>query len=120
MHEMGIASSILEAVGRELRGYPGCRATKVLVRIGAFAGLDPESLRFCFGAIVKDTAFDPLELAIENASGDELDLASLELDEPDGHAAQAALPEFPSPEEAFCGVGPRPAPFPTDQRSATQ
>jgi hypothetical protein len=37
---MGIASSILEAVEKELLRYPGCRATKVGVRIGEFAGVD--------------------------------------------------------------------------------
>ena len=81
MHEMGIASSLLEAVEKELQGYPGFRASKVQVRIGEFAGVDSESLQFCFEAIVKDSPFAPLELAIERTAGAELDLASLELDE---------------------------------------
>ena len=81
MHEMGIASSILEAVQKELRLYPGYRVVKVGLRIGEFAGVDSESLRFCFEAIVKDTPFAPLELAIENSSGDELDFSAMELDE---------------------------------------
>jgi len=81
MHEMGIASSILDAVQRELLRYPGYRAAKIDVRIGEFAGVDGESLRFCFDAIVKDSLFAPLELNIEPRSGDELDLGSLELEE---------------------------------------
>lgn len=81
MHEMGIASSILEAVQREMLRYPGYRTAKVEVRIGQFAGVDAESLRFCFDAIVKGTALDPLELAIEATNGDELDLGLMELDE---------------------------------------
>jgi hydrogenase nickel incorporation protein HypA/HybF len=81
MHEMGIASSILTAVEKELLRYPGHRAAKVAVRIGEFAGVDAESLRFCFDAIVKGSPFAPLELTIEASNGDELDLASLELDE---------------------------------------
>jgi hypothetical protein len=81
MHEMGIASSILDAVQRELLRYPGYRAAKIEVRIGEFAGVDRESLRFCFDAIVKDSSFAPLELNIESRSGDELDLGSLELEE---------------------------------------
>ena len=52
MHEMGIASSILEAFQKELLLYPGYRAAKVGVLIGEFAGVDGESLRFCFEAIV--------------------------------------------------------------------
>ncbi len=48
MHEMGIASSILEAAWTESRLYPGNRPAKVGVVIGEFAGVDTESLRFCF------------------------------------------------------------------------
>lgn len=81
MHELGIASSILDAVQKELRLYPGYRATKIAVRIGEYAGVDTESLRFCFDAIVKDTPLAPLELALEWRAGDELDLSTLELEE---------------------------------------
>ena len=81
MHEMGIAGSILDAVQKELLRYPGYRAAKVAVRIGEYAGVDGESLRFCFDAIVKDSPFAPLELNIEARGGDELDLGSLELEE---------------------------------------
>jgi hydrogenase nickel incorporation protein HypA/HybF len=81
MHEMGIASSVLEAVEREVHRYPRHRAAKVGLRLGEFAGVDAESLRFCFEALVKDSPFDPLELEIERASRDELDLAFVELEE---------------------------------------
>ena len=81
MHEMGIACSILDAVDRELVRYPGHRAARVGVRIGEFAGVDGESLRFCFDAIVRDSRHAPLELGIEARSGDELDLGWIELDE---------------------------------------
>lgn len=88
MHEMGIASSVLEAVGKEVRRYPGRRASKVGLRIGEFAGVDSESLRFCFEALIKGTKWEPLTLDIDwrpAASAmdraDELDLAYLELEE---------------------------------------
>jgi len=81
MHEMGIASSILEAVRKELLLYPQYRAAKVQVRIGEFAGVDQNSLQFCFDAIVKDSPFAPLELGIEMSSGDELDLSFIEMDD---------------------------------------
>ena len=89
MHEMGIACSIIEAVEKELLRYPGCRATKVGVRIGEFAGVDGESLRFCFEAIVKDSRHAPLELGIEARGGDELDLGWIELDEIETGRGQA-------------------------------
>ncbi len=81
MHEMGIASSILDAVRKELKRYPGCRASRVGVRIGEFAGVDGESLRFCFDAIVKDSPAAPLQLSVEPGTGDQLDLGWLEIDE---------------------------------------
>jgi Zn finger protein HypA/HybF involved in hydrogenase expression len=92
MHEMGIACSIIEAVEKELLRYPGCRATKVGVRIGEFAGVDGESLRFCFEAMVKDSPYAPLELGIEARGGDELDLGWIELDEMETGRGQAEAP----------------------------
>lgn len=52
MHEMGIATSVLDAARREAERHPGSRVLKVGVRIGEWSGVDPESLRFCFEAIV--------------------------------------------------------------------
>jgi len=91
MHEMGIASSILDAVQKELVRYPQYRAIKVQVRIGELAGVDCDSLQFCFDAIVKDSSFAPLELGIEACSGDELDLSSIEMDDAEQKNEVAAL-----------------------------
>jgi Zn finger protein HypA/HybF involved in hydrogenase expression len=94
MHEMGIANSVLEAVHQELHRYPQRRAAKVGVRIGELAGVDRESLQFCFEAVVKGTEFEPLDLEItwcrveDGWRGDELELAYLELE--DAHEAQEA------------------------------
>src|SRR5678816_3583537 len=65
MHEMSIATSILTAVAREAARDPACRARRVGVRIGELAGIDPENLRFCFEALVKDSELDGLVLEIE-------------------------------------------------------
>jgi len=91
MHEMGIASSILDAVMRELQRFPGYRAAKVGVRIGELAGVDGESLRFCFDAIVKDSPFAPLELDIEACAADELDLGQMELEPIESETAVEAI-----------------------------
>jgi len=83
---MGIASSVLEAAHEELHRYPGERVTKIGLRIGEFAGIDTESLRFCFEALTKNTEFDPLEVDLEwcrvedGRRGDELEIAYLEMD----------------------------------------
>ena len=62
---MGIANSILEAVGKEAARHPGSRATKVGVRIGEMAAIDEEALRFCLEVLAQDTMLVGLQLAIE-------------------------------------------------------
>jgi hypothetical protein len=98
MHEMGIACSVIEAVQKELLRYPAWRVLKVSVRIGQFAGVDAESLRFCLDAIVKDTPLAPLELVVVACDGDELELGSIEIE----------LDEIKMPalEEALDDTGP--------------
>ena len=115
MHEMGIASSVLETAHREAAKRPGARVLKVGLRIGEWAGVDPESLRFCFDALVRGEGIHSPALEIEflqrrnrcplcgnvfaldrfqiecpqcgaevtePVSGDELELAFVELEEP--------------------------------------
>jgi hydrogenase nickel incorporation protein HypA/HybF len=82
MHEVGVAAGILEAVRKEIAMRESARATKVGVRIGAMAGIDPESLAFCFEALVNGTDLEPLALEIEPGPADELEFAFLELEEP--------------------------------------
>ena len=65
MHELSIANSILEAVRKERERLNGARVTKVGVRVGELAGVDPNALSFGFEVLVKDTDFEPLPLAIE-------------------------------------------------------
>ena len=68
MHELGIAESILNRVQVESATRNGARATKVGVRIGELAGVDPEALSFGFEVLVKDTDLEPLALEIESTS----------------------------------------------------
>ncbi len=65
MHEMGIACSILDAVANEEQRHSGVRATRVGVRIGELAAIDPEALRFCFEVMVQGTEQEGLQLEIE-------------------------------------------------------
>jgi hydrogenase nickel incorporation protein HypA/HybF len=65
MHEMGIANSVLDSVRIEALRFPGRHVCKVGVRIGELAGVDPEAMRFCFEALVRDTDLEPLELEID-------------------------------------------------------
>jgi hydrogenase nickel incorporation protein HypA/HybF len=65
MHEMGIANSVLDAVRSEARRFPGRHITKVGVRIGELAGVNPDAMSFCFEALIRGTELEPLSLGIE-------------------------------------------------------
>jgi len=65
MHEMGIASSILEAVAGEAARHPGSRPVRVGVKIGELAAIDADALSFAFEVLVKGTEHDGLVLEIE-------------------------------------------------------
>jgi hydrogenase nickel incorporation protein HypA/HybF len=87
MHELSLASSVIETVRKEMARRPPARLTKIGLRIGEFAGIDDSSLRFCFEVLIRDTEFRGAALGIEHGSLDELDLSYLEMeeDDPDSH-----------------------------------
>ena len=66
MHELGIASSILEAVQKEARRHMGMRISKVGVKIGELAGVDVDALQFGFECIVKETEWEGLVLEVQS------------------------------------------------------
>lgn len=65
MHELGIATSILETVEKEADKHPGKRFEKVGLRIGDLAGVDADALTFGWEAITRDTSWESLQLEIE-------------------------------------------------------
>lgn len=81
MHEMGIANSILDAADAEAALYPGHRTAKVGIVIGEYAGVDTESLRFCFEVLGKERQ-PSVDLEIEWRTGsEELKFAYLDMEE---------------------------------------
>jgi len=80
MHELGLAQSVLDAVRIEAKRFPGSKATRVGLRIGPMAGIDPASLSFCFEAVGEGIA-----LTIEEGADDQLDISFVELEEPDAN-----------------------------------
>jgi hydrogenase nickel incorporation protein HypA/HybF len=66
MHEMGIALQIVEIATASIPPEAGkVRIEKVNLKIGKLAAVVPDSLRFCFEVVVKDTPLDGATLAIE-------------------------------------------------------
>ncbi len=65
MHELSIAQSIIDRVGREMQRHPGARASAVGVKVGEVSGVDRDALAFGFEMLVKDTEWQRLKLEIE-------------------------------------------------------
>jgi hydrogenase nickel incorporation protein HypA/HybF len=67
LHELGIAAAILDRVQAEAAKH-GAHITRVGIRIGELAGVDPDALSFGFEVLVKDTDLEPLALQIERCA----------------------------------------------------
>jgi hydrogenase nickel incorporation protein HypA/HybF len=65
VHELGIATAILDRVRAEARQHARARVTKVGVRIGELSGVNPDALSFGLEALTKDTDLDGLALEID-------------------------------------------------------
>jgi hydrogenase nickel incorporation protein HypA/HybF len=52
MHEMSLALEILSICERELNKLPETRVTALRVEVGAFSGVDADSLQFCLEVVM--------------------------------------------------------------------
>jgi len=67
MHEMSVATNILDLAEKSMEGYRELRS--VTVQIGELAGIETESLRFSFEALRKSTPYPDVQLVIEEVRG---------------------------------------------------
>jgi len=65
VHEIGIASSILECVEAEARKHPGAQVLAVGLRIGELSNVDKDALEFAFEALTRGTPLQNLKLEVE-------------------------------------------------------
>jgi hydrogenase nickel incorporation protein HypA/HybF len=65
MHEMGIAASVLDIVRQHVPDAAAPLVRRVTLRVGELAGVQADSLRFCFEAIVAGTPYQSATLAID-------------------------------------------------------
>ena len=65
MHELSIAQSIVDIIGQYVPEDQAADVRLVKVRIGGLAGVVPDSLDFCFGAIISGTSLNQASLDIE-------------------------------------------------------
>jgi hydrogenase nickel incorporation protein HypA/HybF len=66
---MSIALSVIDAVVDKARQEGGVRITGIELVVGRLAGVQTESLRFCFDAATRDTVAEGAELTIEEREG---------------------------------------------------
>ena len=65
MHELGIATSILETIQAEARKHGDVRPRCIGLRIGELVAIDPAALRFAFEVLTRETDLEGLALEIE-------------------------------------------------------
>jgi hydrogenase nickel incorporation protein HypA/HybF len=66
MHELGIAQNILEIVQQSVPKSQAKSVRDIRVRVGQLSGIVPDSLDFCFSAIINDTDMRQAKLSIEH------------------------------------------------------
>ena len=65
MHELAIAQNILEIVQQSVPENQAKSVRGIRIRVGQMSGIVPDSLDFCFSAIINDTDMQRARLAIE-------------------------------------------------------
>lgn len=65
MHELGIAQSALELALGHAQKAGASRILRIVIRVGALSGVDPEALRFGFTAVLPGTAAEGAALEID-------------------------------------------------------
>ncbi|MCI0472263.1 MAG: hydrogenase maturation nickel metallochaperone HypA [Ignavibacteria bacterium] len=66
MHELSVAQNIVEILNDNINQYECSKVKTVLLEIGEYSGIIPDSLKFCFDSIKSDSPFENAELLIKN------------------------------------------------------
>ncbi len=64
MHELSIATSIVDAVTESAAGYPGARVLEVRLRLGVLASVIEDSLQFCWSIVTEDSPLASAKLVV--------------------------------------------------------
>jgi hydrogenase nickel incorporation protein HypA/HybF len=82
MHEAGLIQSALDLAADHARRAGAGTIRRVVLRVGAFSGVEPDALRFAFEALAPGTPAAGAALELEMSAGTELELARIEVDAP--------------------------------------
>ncbi len=64
MHELSIATRIVNLVSQVMKEHSARRVGQIRVEIGKLSCIDPASLRFCFDAVIADSNLEGAHLEI--------------------------------------------------------
>lgn len=64
MHEMSIAQGILDVVDEYMAKEDGKKLLEVAVQVGELVAVVPDSLIFCYDALVDDTSYQGSKLSV--------------------------------------------------------
>ncbi len=65
MHELGVATQIVDIVTRVVEEHSATKVGEITVDVGTLSCIDASSLEFCFEAITKGTQLEEAHLKIE-------------------------------------------------------
>ncbi|RIX44108.1 MAG: hydrogenase maturation nickel metallochaperone HypA [Rhodocyclales bacterium GT-UBC] len=69
MHEMSLAEGVLQLVEDTARREQAQRVKLVVLEIGRMSSVEPEALKFCFGAVTRGSMADGAQLEIVEVPG---------------------------------------------------
>ncbi len=69
MHEMGVAMQIIEIAQASIPAdMADARVARVNLKVGKLSAIVPDSLRFCFEVVARETSLEGAELHIEEVA----------------------------------------------------
>jgi hydrogenase nickel incorporation protein HypA/HybF len=69
MHEMSLCEGVLRILEDHAKSQGFARVKTVRLEIGGLSGVEPEAMRFCFDAVMRDTLADHADLEIIEIPG---------------------------------------------------
>jgi hydrogenase nickel incorporation protein HypA/HybF len=81
MHELSIAVNIVDIASEEAKRLNARRVESVHLKLGVFSGVARDALLFAWELASEDTTVAGSRLTIEEASGSELEVTALEIED---------------------------------------
>jgi Zn finger protein HypA/HybF involved in hydrogenase expression len=81
VHELSVAIEVCRIAEARLGSVGAARLRTVALEVGDDAGLEPDNLEFCLGALLAEPPFVGARATISRTSGNDLRVSYLEVDD---------------------------------------